>query len=153
MVIADYVTKEDGTGLVHTAPGHGQEDFETGLRHNLDVIMPVDSRGIYTEAASKYTGEHVLKANDKIVEDLRDEGALFASEDVSHSYPHCWRCKTPIIFRATEQWFLRIDHEGLRGKLKDAIKWEIQWHLPVAVIWEPHQQASLSHKNHQWMKE
>ncbi len=130
VVIADYVTKEDGTGLVHTAPGHGQEDFETGLRHNLDVIMPVDSRGIYTEAASKYTGEHVLKANDKIVEDLRDEGALFASEDVSHSYPHCWRCKTPIIFRATEQWFLRIDHEGLRGKLKDAIKSEIQWIPP-----------------------
>ncbi|MCK4881827.1 MAG: class I tRNA ligase family protein, partial [Candidatus Omnitrophica bacterium] len=71
VVIADYVTKEDGTGLVHTAPGHGQEDFETGLRHNLDVIMPVDGRGIYTQAASRYVGEHVFKANDKIVEDLR----------------------------------------------------------------------------------
>ncbi|MCK5180692.1 MAG: isoleucine--tRNA ligase, partial [Candidatus Omnitrophica bacterium] len=130
VVLADYVTKEDGTGLVHTAPGHGQEDFETGLRHNLDVIMPVDSRGIYTEAASKYTGEHVLKANAKIVEDLRSEGALFASEDVSHSYPHCWRCKTPIIFRATEQWFLRVDHEGLRGRLKDAIKGDVQWIPP-----------------------
>jgi len=130
VVLADYVTKEDGTGLVHTAPGHGQEDFETGLRNDLDVIMPVDSRGIYTEAASKYVGEHVFKANTKIIEDLRSEGALFASEDVSHSYPHCWRCKTPIIFRATEQWFLRIDHDGLRGKLKDAIKQDVQWIPP-----------------------
>ena len=130
VVIADYVTKEDGTGLVHTAPGHGQEDFETGLRHNLDVIMPVDGRGIYTQAASRYVGEHVFKANDKIVEDLRSEGVLFASEDVSHSYPHCWRCKAPIIFRATEQWFLRVDHEGLRGKLKDAIKSDVQWIPP-----------------------
>ncbi len=127
--IADYVTKEDGTGLVHTAPGHGQEDFETGLKHNLDVIMPVDGRGIYKEG--KYTGEHVLKANGKIVEDLRAGGVLFASEDVDHSYPHCWRCKTPIIFRATEQWFLRVDHDGLRGKLKDAIKQDVQWIPPA----------------------
>ncbi|MBN1869987.1 MAG: isoleucine--tRNA ligase [Candidatus Omnitrophica bacterium] len=131
VVIADYVTREDGTGLVHTAPGHGQEDFETGLRHNLDVLMPVDSRGIYTEAASKYRGEHVLKANDKIVEDLRREGVLFASENVTHSYPHCWRCKSPIIFRATEQWFLKIDHQGLRGRLKDAIQNKVQWIPPT----------------------
>jgi isoleucyl-tRNA synthetase len=131
VVIADYVTKEDGTGLVHTAPGHGQEDFETGLRHNLEVIMPVDSRGIYTQAASKYAGEHVFKANAKIIEDLRLTGMLFASEDVSHSYPHCWRCKTPIIFRATEQWFLRIDHNGLRGQLKDAIKQNVRWIPPA----------------------
>jgi len=127
VVIADYVTKEDGTGLVHTAPGHGQEDFETGLRHNLDVIMPVNSKGIYTDKASRYSGEHVFKANSQIIDDLRAEGVLLASEDVQHSYPHCWRCKTPIIFRATEQWFLKIDHAGLRGKLVDAVKHEVQW--------------------------
>jgi len=131
VVIADYVTKEDGTGLVHTAPGHGQDDFETGLRHDLEVIMPVDSRGIYTKEASKYAGEHVFKANDKIIDDLKSDGVLLAREDVSHSYPHCWRCKTPIIFRATEQWFLKIDHDGLRGKLKDAIKHSVQWFPPA----------------------
>jgi len=131
VVFADYVTKEDGTGLVHTAPGHGQDDFETGLRHNLEVLMPVDGRGIYTKQAGKYAGEHVFKANTKIIEDLKDDGILFASEDVTHSYPHCWRCKTPIIFRATEQWFLKIDHEGLRGKLKDTIKDDVQWIPPM----------------------
>jgi len=127
VVVADYVTKDDGTGLVHTAPGHGQDDFETGLRHDLEVMMPVDDRGIYTKEAGKYAGEHVFKANTKIIEDLKTDGVLFASEDVSHSYPHCWRCKTPIIFRATEQWFLKIDHDGLRGKLKDAVKNDVQW--------------------------
>lgn len=130
VVIADYVTREEGTGLVHTAPGHGREDFETGLRHNLNVIMPVDSRGVYTQAASRYAGEHVFKANKKIMEDLRSEGALFASENISHTYPHCWRCKTPVIFRATEQWFLRIDHDGLRGRLMDAIRDEVRWIPP-----------------------
>ena len=131
VVLADYVTKEDGTGLVHTAPGHGQDDFETGLRHGLEVVMPVDSRGIYTKEAGQYAGEHVFKANPKIIEDLKNQGTLFASEDVSHSYPHCWRCKSPIIFRATEQWFLKIDHDGLRGKLKDIIKHDVKW-IPSA---------------------
>jgi len=127
VVIADYVTKDDGTGLVHTAPGHGQDDYETGLRHDLEIIMPVDGRGIYTKEAGNYAGEHVFKANTRIIDDLKAGGVLFANEDVSHSYPHCWRCKTPIIFRATEQWFLKIDHDGLRGKLKDAIKNDVQW--------------------------
>ena len=131
IVVADYVTKEDGTGLVHTAPGHGQEDFETGLKHNLEVVMPVDSRGIYTKQASKYAGQHVFKANDKIIEDLKAQGVLFASESVQHSYPHCWRCKSPVIFRATEQWFLKIDHNGLRGKLKDVIQRDVRW-IPEA---------------------
>ena len=131
VVNADYVTKDDGTGLVHTAPGHGQEDFETGLRYDLEVIMPVDERGIYTEQASKYVGEHVFKANTKIIEDLKEGGILFATEDVNHTYPHCWRCKTPIIFRATEQWFMKIDHNGLRGKLMDAIKNDVQWVPPA----------------------
>ncbi len=127
VVLADYVTKEDGTGLVHTAPGHGQDDFNTGMANNLDVIMPVDDRGVYTEEAGPYKGEHVFKANKKIIEHLDKEGMLFAQEDISHSYPHCWRCKKPIIFRATKQWFLKIDHDNLRARLKDVIKFDVTW--------------------------
>ncbi len=126
VVTADYVTKEDGTGLVHTAPGHGQDDYETGKRYGLDVIMPVDDRGCYTQEAGKYTGEHVFKANERIMEELKTQGVLFASADISHSYPHCWRCKKPIIFRATRQWFLKIDHKDLRNRLIkeiDRVKW------------------------------
>ncbi len=127
VVSVDYVTKEEGTGLVHTAPGHGQEDYETGLKYKLDVVMPVDSRGIYTKDAGEYAGTHVFKANEKIIADLSNRGLLFAQENVSHSYPHCWRCKNPIIFRATEQWFLKIDHKDLRGRLIEAIKNDIEW--------------------------
>ncbi|HBR14584.1 MAG TPA: isoleucine--tRNA ligase [Candidatus Omnitrophica bacterium] len=127
VVTADYVTKDDGTGLVHTAPGHGQDDYETGLRHGLEIVMPVNDGGLYTEEAGTYVGQHVFKANDKIIEDLRSRGALLASEKISHSYPHCWRCKKPIIFRATKQWFLKIDHENLRGKLKQVIQRDVKW--------------------------
>jgi isoleucyl-tRNA synthetase len=126
VVTADYVTKEDGTGLVHTAPGHGQEDYETGRRYHLDVIMPVDDRGRYTQEAGSYAGQHVFKANHQIIEDLDQQGVLFASEDIQHSYPHCWRCKKPIIFRATHQWFLKIDHKDLRRQLIkeiDRVRW------------------------------
>ncbi len=131
VVLADYVTKEDGTGLVHTAPGHGQEDFRTGQANKLEVIMPVNGRGIYTEQAGVYAGEHVLKANDKIIEDLKQKGVLLATEKINHSYPHCWRCKNPIIFRATEQWFMNVDHNDLRSKIKDIIKRDVKW-IPEA---------------------
>ena len=131
VVTADYVTKDDGTGLVHTAPGHGQDDFETGVKYKLDVLVPVDNRGIYNEKAGKYAGQYVFKANAKIIADLKESSVLFASENITHSYPHCWRCKTPIIFRATKQWFLRIDHENLRGRLKDAIKRDVKWIPPA----------------------
>ncbi len=127
VVTADYVTKEDGTGLVHTAPGHGQDDFETGRKNGLDILMPVNSRGVFGEEGKDFAGEHVFKANPKIIENLESRGMLFASGDLSHSYPHCWRCKKPIIFRATEQWFLKIDHDGLRGKLSEIIKHEVKW--------------------------
>jgi len=131
VVLADYVTKEDGTGLVHTAPGHGQDDFDTGLKNDLEILVPVNDRGVYTEEAGKYAGQHVFKANKLIIEDLDQEGALLASENIAHSYPHCWRCKTPIIFRATKQWFLNVDHDGLRGKLRDIIKNDVRW-IPEA---------------------
>ncbi len=133
VVTVDYVTKEDGTGLVHTAPGHGQEDFQTGLANRLEVIMPVDSRGIFTEQARPFTGEHVFKANEKIIANLKERGILFAREDIQHTYPHCWRCKKPIIFRATEQWFLRLSSEGsthLAFDVKDAIENSVAWIPP-----------------------
>jgi len=126
VVCADYVTKEEGTGLVHTAPGHGQDDYETGLVNKLDVIMPVNDRGVYTKEAGKYSGSHVFKANLEIIEDLKANGVLWAREDIQHSYPHCWRCKKPIIFRATKQWFLKIDHKGLRDRLISEIN-NIKW--------------------------
>ena len=127
VVAVDYVTKEDGTGLVHTAPGHGQEDYEAGLEHNLDIIMPVDDRGLFTPEAGAFAGQHVFKANDQIIQDLKDRGRLAASETISHSYPHCWRCKKPIIFRATHQWFMNIDHNGLRAKLHQAVQEKVRW--------------------------
>jgi len=131
VVGADYVTKEDGTGLVHTAPGHGQDDFQTGLRYNLPVLMPVNSKGVFTEDGAPFTSQHVFKANEQIIADLKNRGLLFAQENIQHSYPHCWRCKNPIISRATQQWFLNIDHDHLRGQLREAIETQVQW-VPAA---------------------
>jgi isoleucyl-tRNA synthetase len=126
VVLADYVTREDGTGLVHTAPGHGQEDYLTGQRYNLDILMPVDSKGKFTDAAIEFLGMHVFDANKRIIESLNKKGMLLSSEEVVHSYPHCWRCKNPIIFRATEQWFMKIDHDNLRNKALGEID-KITW--------------------------
>ena len=127
VVTAGYVTKEDGTGLVHTAPGHGQDDFQTGLRYHLPVLMPVNSRGVFTDEGAPFAGQHVFKANDQIIADLKGRGLLFAQDNIQHSYPHCWRCKNPIIFRATEQWFLNIDHNDLRDQLKKAVETQVEW--------------------------
>ena len=131
VINVDYVTREDGTGLVHTAPGHGQEDYEAGLANGLDILMPVNDRGVFTEEAGAFAGQYVFKANENIIEDLRSRKVLFAAEDFSHSYPHCWRCKKPIVFRATKQWFLKVDHKNLRGELKKVIKQDVQW-IPSA---------------------
>lgn len=127
VVLADYVTKEEGTGLVHTAPGHGQEDHATGQRYNLEVVMPVDDKGKFSQYAQEFSGLHVFDANDKIISRLQGKGILLLVEKLSHSYPHCWRCKSPIIFRATEQWFMKIDHNNLRAKLINAVKRSIRW--------------------------
>ena len=131
VINVDYVTREDGTGLVHTAPGHGQEDYEAGVANGLDILMPVNDRGVFTEAAGAFAGQHVFKANEPIIAALRESGQLLAAEDIAHSYPHCWRCKKPIIFRATKQWFLSIDHHDLRRKLKEAIQGQVAW-IPAA---------------------
>ena len=107
VILGDHVTLEAGTGCVHTAPGHGMEDYLIGQEYGLDILSPVDARGCYTaEAGEDLKGVHVQKEGNKlIVEKLQAVNALLLQEDYFHSYPHCWRSKTPIIFRATEQWF------------------------------------------------
>ncbi len=130
VVTAEYVTVTDGTGLVHTAPGHGAEDYETGLKHGLPILSPVDEAGVFTGEAGKYKGLQVFEANPFIIEDLRRSGTLLKDLSFSHDYPCCWRCKQPVIFRATEQWFILIDHEGARERALEAVKaakWVPDW--------------------------
>ncbi|MCX5708915.1 MAG: isoleucine--tRNA ligase [Candidatus Omnitrophica bacterium] len=122
VVLASYVSSEDGTGLVHTAPGHGAEDYLTGLKYKLDIVMPVDTKGNFDASAKEFKGIHVYDANKLIIEKLLGQGDLLLAETFQHSYPHCWRCKKPIIFRATNQWFLKIDHDNLRQKVLKEIK-------------------------------
>src|SRR6185312_9143713 len=125
-VLAEYVTAEDGTGVVHTAPGHGEDDFHTGQRYDLEILNPVDVSGRYTEKAPRWAGKKIFEeGNPEIVADLRERGWLLAKKDIVHSYPHCWRSKNPVIFRTTEQWFLRLS-EALRDHLLaqiDATTW------------------------------
>jgi isoleucyl-tRNA synthetase len=125
-VLADYVTLEDGTGCVHTAPGHGYEDYLTGLANGLDVYTPVDDKGEFTPEVAKYAGMNVFKANQFITADMRTAGTLLRESEISHSYPHCWRCKNPVIFRATLQWFISMDKTGLRTKALEEIK-RVRW--------------------------
>ncbi|MCM8801473.1 MAG: isoleucine--tRNA ligase [Candidatus Omnitrophica bacterium] len=127
VVLADYVSKEEGTGLVHTAPGHGNEDYLTGIKYKLEIIMPVDSKGKFDSTAGEFKGLNVDEANNLIIDKLLKIQALIFAETIRHSYPHCWRCKTPVIFRATEQWFMNVDHAQLRKKTLEAIKKDIRW--------------------------
>jgi isoleucyl-tRNA synthetase len=126
LIYGEHVTGDAGTGLVHTAPGHGYEDFVIGAQYGLAPYTPVDDQGVFTKDAGEWQGRNVFEANDSIVAKLREVGALVAARKVSHQYPHCWRCHQPLIFRATEQWFLRIDHAGLRGRVLSAID-SAQW--------------------------
>ncbi len=130
IVPADYVTLDSGTGLVHTAPGHGQEDYETGLRHGLDVLAPVDARGCFTTDVPEWAGMRVWDANPRIIDHLRATGSLLGARPIQHSYPHCWRCKNPVVFRATEQWFIGMERAGLRQRALAEIarvRWEPAW--------------------------
>lgn len=127
VVLADYVSCEEGTGLVHIAPGHGQEDYLVGLKYNLPVIMPVDRQGRLDNTAEEFGGKNVFAANKLIIEKLKSLDSLLYIGQKQHSYPHCWRCKNPIIFRATEQWFISIDHLSLRKKLLGVIEKNIVW--------------------------
>jgi isoleucyl-tRNA synthetase len=125
-VLGDYVTLEAGTGAVHTAPGHGQDDYVTGVRYGLEILNPVDDAGRFQPEVELFGGLPVFEANPKIVEHLRSIGALLGFEEFSHSYPHCWRCHNPILFRATPQWFIALDHEGFRERVLDEIK-RVHW--------------------------
>ena len=129
-VLGDYVTLEAGTGLVHTAPGHGADDYNTGRNYDLPIYTPVNHRGEFTPEVPEWQGVHVFKANPEIVAMLESRGVLIASETLNHSYPHCWRCRTPVIFRATEQWFISMDAQGLRAKATEQIRrtnWVPKW--------------------------
>ncbi|MCS7280509.1 MAG: isoleucine--tRNA ligase [Desulfobacterota bacterium] len=130
VVFAQYVAKDVGTGVVHIAPGHGEEDYETGLEYGLECYSPVDERGRFTEDVEEFKGLNVFEANRFIIEKLKERKMLFYSEETEHSYPHCWRCKKPVIFRATEQWFISLDKKDLRTRALreiDKVKWVPKW--------------------------
>jgi len=143
VVLADYVTMESGTGCVHTAPGFGADDYITGRKYNLPMIVPVDDRGCQTADAGKFAGMYYEKSNEAILDDMKETGALLASEEMTHNYPHCWRCKQPIIFRATPQWFCSVD--SFREETLAAIE-SVEW-LPE---WGEERIASMVRERADW---
>ena len=126
MLLGNHVTLDAGTGCVHTAPGHGREDYEVGLAYGLEVYSPVDNRGCFSDDVDFFKGEFVFDANKSITAKLKESGALVHEESMEHSYPHCWRCKEPVIFRATPQWFISMEKTGLRQQSLEAID-NVQW--------------------------
>jgi isoleucyl-tRNA synthetase len=130
VILADYVTLEAGTGLVHIAPGHGQEDYDSGRKYGLAPYSPVDDYGKFTQEVPEFAGQQVWAANAGIIDLLARQGKLLKAQETSHSYPHCWRCKQPVIFRATEQWFVSLEHGGLRQQALaaiDRVTWIPRW--------------------------
>jgi isoleucyl-tRNA synthetase len=128
-ILGDYVTLDQGTGIVHTAPGHGAEDYESGIKYALSIYNPVDNRGHFLPEVKFFGGMEVWEANAAIIGKLKEDGMLLGVESIRHSYPHCWRCHSPIIFRATEQWFLSMENNGLRQRALQQIK-EVKWIPP-----------------------
>ncbi|MBN2321561.1 MAG: isoleucine--tRNA ligase, partial [Acidobacteria bacterium] len=144
-VIGGYVTLDTGTGCVHTAPGHGHDDYITGKNYGLDIYCPVGDDGCFSENIEHFGGLAVFKANPKIVEHMRSIGALLHYEDFGHSYPHCWRCHNPIIFRATSQWFISLDVKGYREQALNAIR-DVRW-IPS---WGEERIRNMVHERPDW---
>jgi len=130
VILGDFVTAEEGSGIVHIAPGHGEDDYAVGLQYGLEIYAPVDDRGKFTKQVPQFEGQFVFKANDGIIEVLKEKEALMGVEKMRHSYPHCWRCKKPVIFRATAQWFISMEKGALRKKSLEEIektRWVPSW--------------------------
>jgi isoleucyl-tRNA synthetase len=130
VILGEFVTQDQGTGCVHIAPGHGQEDYEAGMHYGLEVLAPVNAEGKFTKEAGELEGDSVFKADDRIIMILSARGALLKEEKLTHSYPHCWRCKKPVIFRATEQWFISMEKDGLREaalRSIEGVRWIPPW--------------------------
>ncbi|HIJ65812.1 MAG TPA: isoleucine--tRNA ligase, partial [Candidatus Hydrogenedentes bacterium] len=130
IILGEHVTLDAGTGCVHTAPGHGQEDYVVGARYGIEPLSPVDGRGVFTREAGPYEGQFVFDANRNIVKDLDRTGALLNVSQIQHSYAHCWRCMSPVIYRATPQWFMSMEHNGLREvalKGVEKVTWIPYW--------------------------
>ncbi len=128
IINADYVTMDSGTGCVHIAPGYGADDYQAARKYNIQVVVPVDDRGYQTEEAGKFAGLYYEESNKAIFADLQETDALFAYEVISHEYPHCWRCKNPIIYRATPQWFCSVD--AFKDEAVEAcnkVNWMPEW--------------------------
>ena len=143
LVNAEYVTMDSGTGCVHTAPGFGADDYQTCMRYGMDLIVPVDDQGRHTDYAGKYAGMKTDESNPVILQDMKDAGVLFASEEIVHSYPHCWRCKNPIIFRATPQWFCSV--ESFKDEAVAACD-NVRW-LPA---WGKDRMVSMIRERNDW---
>jgi isoleucyl-tRNA synthetase len=130
IVLGDFVTLEQGTGCVHSAPGHGADDYMVGTKYGLDIYAPVDDDGRFTREVEHFAGLNLFEANPKIIDLLNDKGMLVGKGEITHSYPHCWRCKNPVIFRATEQWFISMDKNKLRDKTAaevSKVSWIPEW--------------------------
>ena len=143
LVNAEYVTMDSGTGCVHTAPGFGADDYQTCMRYGMDLVVPVNDQGRHTDYAGKYAGMTTTESNPVILQDMKDAGVLFASEEIVHSYPHCWRCKNPIIFRATPQWFCSV--ESFKDQAIKAIE-NVRW-LPA---WGGDRMVSMIRERNDW---
>lgn len=130
IILGDHVTTDAGTGAVHTAPGHGQEDFAVGQKYGIETVNPIDGKGVYLPNTEFFAGQHIWKANESIVELLQERGMLLAFSKLTHSYPHCWRHKTPVAFRATPQWFISMQQAALRDdalKAIEGVRWIPDW--------------------------
>lgn len=146
IIYGDHVTLDSGTGAVHTAPGHGQEDYLVALEFDIPLLMPVDDNGVLTDEAGRFAGLDVDEANPVIVDWLAEQGTLVAKRDISHSYPHCWRCHQPVIFRATDQWFVSMDKNSLREDALRIINENVKW-IPV---WAKNRIGSMVAERPDW---